>query len=121
MGFGYRYRYKPSKAKAREFAQTMSEIEDFCRENGISRSMSSDSYYFTVNGQKYRVSNHSIEASNAHAFNEWGEQIREKYHADGREDDVIYIHASKTRIMDIYNDLQAGYRLDGRGNRKVSK
>ena len=28
------------------------------------------------------------------------------------------IHAGKARIMEIYNDLAAGYELDGRGNRK---
>lgn len=32
-------------------------------------------------------------------------------------DDTVYITASKTRIIDIYNDLAAGYELDKRGNR----
>ena len=51
------------------------------------------------------MSNHSVESS------------KFIYHPNGREDDVKYIHASKTRIMDIYNDIQQGFILDGRGNR----
>lgn len=111
-------KWKPSKTKQREFAQKMDEIREFCANNGITHSVSMDSYYFCIDGQFYRVSNHSIECSNAHAYNEFGKQVREKYHADGREDNVIYIHASKTRIMDIYNDLKNGYSLDGKGNRR---
>lgn len=114
-------KWKPSKTAKREFAQKMNEIDDFCREHGIHQSARSDSYYFTINGKSYRVSNHSVEASNARAFTNLGEQIREKYHPDGREEDVIYIHASKTRIKEIYNNLVAGYELDGRGNIKESQ
>jgi hypothetical protein len=111
------YKWKPSKSQARAFAQQMEEIREFCSINGIEQSYSSDSYYFTIEGQKYRVSNHSVETSNARAFNEFGEQIRAVYHKDGRADDTIYIHASKTRIIDIYNDLKNGYKLDGKGYR----
>ena len=50
MGFGYRY--KPSKTKIREYAEKMDRIDDFCRENNISKSANSDSYYFEINGQK---------------------------------------------------------------------
>lgn len=114
----FRRKWKPSKTQAREFAKTMSEITAFCNENGITASGSNDSYYFTINGQKYRVSNHTIEASNAHAFNDLGEKMREKYHDDERRSDTIYIHASKTRIIEIYNNLKNGYRLDGNGNIK---
>ncbi len=96
----------------------MQKIGAFCAENGIHSSLSFDSYYFTLNGVKYRVSNHSVEASNREAFDELTGQKRELYHQNGREDDVVYIHASKTRIIEIYNDLAAGYELDGRGNRK---
>lgn len=102
---GYRFKYKPSRSQAREFAQAIDEIREFCYENGISNSLSSDSYYFTINGQNYRVSNHSVESSKV------------EYHPNGREKDVIYIHASKTRIREIYNDLKDGYKLDGRGRR----
>lgn len=112
----YGRKWKPSKTAAREFAQTMKEIEDFCIENGIQQSLRGDSYYFAINGQEYRVSNHSVESSNRAAYSDLG-QTRELYHPNGREDNVIYIHASKTRIREIYNDLVAGYQLDGRGNR----
>ena len=114
-----RNRYKPSKAEAQEFAAKMKEIDEFCEKNNITASFSKDSYYFSINGQRYRVSNHSIEASNRAAYNEFGEKIRDTYHFDKREQDVIYIHAGKTRIIEIYNDLKAGYKLDGRGNRKA--
>ena len=115
---GYGRKWKPSKTQAREFAQTMSEISEFCNEHGIYQSSRGDSYYFFVNGKEYRVSNHSVEASDNAAFDWQGNQIRELYH-NGRDTNVTYIHASKTRIREIYNDLVAGYKLDGRGNRKV--
>lgn len=114
----YNRKWKPSKSAAKEFAQKMSEIDQFCKEHNISASRSNDSYYFTIDGQNYRVSNHSIEASNNKAYHEVYGKIRDKYHPDEREEDVIYIHASKTRIIDIYSDLLNGYTLDGRGNRK---
>ena len=117
MGFGYRY--KPSKTKIREYAEKMDRIDDFCRENNISKSANSDSYYFEINGQKYRVSNHSVESSNRGAYEEGThEQIRELYHPEGREKDTIYIHAGKTRIMKIYKNQKTGKELDGRGNVK---
>ena len=99
----------------------MREIDEFCREYGISCSSTKDSYYFSINGQKYRVSNHTVEASNRSAYNWLGEQVRDKYHDDGRDDNTIYITASKTRIIEIYNDLLNGYKLDGRGNRVNQK
>lgn len=112
------YKWKPSKTAAREFARKMDEIAEFCALNGIHQSARGDSYYFAINGVDYRVSNHSVEASNARAFDaETGEQIREVYHDGGLRGDVVYIHAGKTRIMEIYNDLLNGYALDGRGNR----
>lgn len=118
----YRRSWKPSKAAKAAFASQMSEIDEFCAAHGISRSLSSDSYYFTLNGRSYRVSNHSVESSNAAAYDEvTGEQKRDLYHAAGREDDTVYIHAGKTRIIGIYNDLAAGYELDGRGNRKEAR
>ena len=111
--------WKPSKTAQKEFAEKMMEIEAFCAKNGIQSSLSGDSYYFAVNGKNYRVSNHSVEASNQVAFDETtGEQRRELYHQPGREADTVYIHASKKRIIEIYNDIMAGYKLDGRGNRK---
>ena len=115
MAYG---KWKPSKSAAREFAKKMSEIDEFCRENGISQSRTSDSYYFEIDGQNYRVSNHSVEASNASAYDWTGEQIREKYHANERDGKVVYIHASKTRIIEIYENLKAGKTLDSFGNVK---
>ena len=115
----YGRKWKPSRAAAREYAQTMSDVQAFCDEHGIRYSGSMDSYYFTVNGKEYRVSNHSVEASNARAVNDLGERVRDAYHPEGRKNDVIYIHAGKTRIREIYEDLAAGYQLDGRGNRKA--
>lgn len=113
------YKWKPSAAAKREYAEKMQAIEDFCKAHNISVSFSHDSYYFSINGVNYRVSNHSVEASNRGAFDDiTGEQVRELYHCDGREADTVYIHAGKTRIIEIYNDLAAGYKLDGRGKRK---
>ena len=108
------YRWKPSKSAKRDFAQKMQEIDDFCADKGISQSHSGDSYYFEIRGQKYRVSNHTVEASDRGAYDWTGEQVREKYH-DGRDDDTIYITAGKTRIIEIYEALEAGRDLDGRG------
>lgn len=114
-------KWKPSKAAKKEFASKMNEIEDFCAAHDISASLSKDSYYFTVDGIHYRVSNHSVEASNRAAFDDFtGEQKRELYHECDREANTIYIHASKTRIIEIYSDITAGYKLDGKGNRKIS-
>ena len=101
------YRWKPSKTAKKEFAIKMNEIDSFCAENGITQSSTSDSYYFVIDGQKYRVSNHSVEASRASSDGRW--------HSDGREDDTIYIHASKTRIIEIYNNLKVGKKLNGKG------
>ena len=111
----YKYRWKPSKTAAREFKEKMNAIEEFCSENGIVMSASGDSYYFNIGEQSYRVSNHSIEASNAKAYNWYGQKVRECYHDSTRDPEVIYIHASKTRIIEIYNNLRAGKKLNGRG------
>ena len=114
----YKFKYQVSKTKAKEFAIKMQEIDDFCRENGIVHSKSRDSYYFSIDGKNYRVSNHTVAASNSKAFNELGEKIRDKYHENGEEADTIYITASKTRIIEIYNDLKNGHELNRRGYRK---
>lgn len=109
------YRWKPSKSAAREFAAKMNEIEKFCEDNGIDSSLMQDSYYFTIDGQKYRVSNHTVAASNRGAYNYESEQVRGLYHPNGEEDDTIYITASKTRLIDIYTALKAGKKLNRRG------
>lgn len=114
-----RYKWKPSKAKKEEFKRQMQEIETFCDKNNISHSMSYDSYYFEINGQQYRVSNHTVESRIGKIidYDEFMQPIREKMYdfETTRDKEVIYIHASKTRIVDIYNDLKSGYQLDGNG------
>lgn len=104
------YRWKPSKSSKVEFAKKMEAIDKFCYENKIQKSSTSDSYYFILNGIEYRISNHSVESSNLKSGNRW--------HEKGREKGVIYIHASKTRIIEIYQNLEKGLQLDGRGNIK---
>ena len=111
------YKWKPSKTAAREFSAKMDEITTFCDDHCIIYSSTKDSYYFELDGIEYRVSNHTVAASNRHAYNDAGIQVRELYHPDGEKPDVVYITAGKTRIIDIYNDLAAGYKLDRRGNR----
>ena len=113
-----KYKKSFSKSAKREFAQKMEEIAMFCKEHGISQSCNGDSYYFVLNGKHYRISNHTVEASNRAAYDDFGNRLRESYHPNGREDDVVYITASKTRLMDIYCDLANGYAVDGRGFRK---
>lgn len=112
----YRRKWTPSKTKIKEFVNKMNEIENFCAEKGISSSKSNDSYYFYLNGKHYRVSNHSIERSNAKSYNWMGEKVREQYHLSKRDENTFYIHASKTRIIEIYTNLEKGYVLDGHGN-----
>ncbi|MEG1609196.1 MAG: hypothetical protein RR348_04940 [Clostridia bacterium] len=113
----YGYKWKPSKTQKKAFANKMDSIDKFCEENGIRPSATNDSYYFNLNGKDYRVSNHTIEASNAKAINKYtGEKVREPYHT--KDEDIICFTASKTRIMDIFNDLKAGYKLDKRGYKK---
>lgn len=114
---GY-YHWKPSKAAIRDFKEKMDAIDSFCKDHNIEQSSSSDSYYFTINGQDYRVSNHTIEASNKHAYSTIGFetiQTRPLYHPNGREADTIYITASKTRLIEIYTNLEKGLKLDKRG------
>lgn len=112
-----RNNWKPSKAAAQEYAAEIQEIKTFCEAHSIHASRTLDSYYFTIGGIEYRVSNHSIDASDNAAFDEiTGEQRRALYHAN---DDAatVQIRAGKTRIIQIYNDLCAGYQLDRKGNR----
>lgn len=100
---GYYRKWKPSKKAIKEFKQKMDEIHSFCKENEISYSSTSDSYYFSLNGIDYRVSNHSVESS--------------KYHGDGKEyrKYTFCIHASKTRLIEIYNKIKEGKNINHRG------
>ena len=103
-------KWKPSKDAAREFAQKMSEIEEYCNENGIRKSLSSDSYYFSHDGVDYRVSNHSVERS----IDPYGYH----YHGDSKEyrESTFCIHAGKTRIMEIHKLIVSGVKIDHKGN-----
>jgi hypothetical protein len=76
---------------------------------------------FQIDGQKYRVSNHTIKASNskAYRFDELTGQttkVRDEYHDD--DEGLICFTASKTRLPEIYNALLAGKELDKRGYAK---
>lgn len=90
----------------------MDEIRTFCDERSIDYSSSMDSYYFIHNGEHYRVSNHTVSASNRGAYDEFGQQIRPKYHHEGYNHEIT---ASKTRIKEIYNAVIDGKTLDKRG------
>jgi len=107
--------HKPTKHQKQERMDELREIHDFCEANGIKHSATMDSFYFRLYGQYYRVSNHSIEASNSHAYAWDGTPLRQEYHPEGRSKDTIYIHAGKARIYQIYNDLKAGKVLNGHG------
>ena len=105
-----------SRTKAKEYAQEMEEVENFCRDNGISTSRSLDSFYFTLNGTKYRVSNHTLQASDRGMRDSLtGEKLRDSYH--NNDDDLVCFTAGKTRIEQVYSDLKAGHKLDKRGFR----
>lgn len=108
-------KWKPSRTKAKEFAVEMEEIRKFCDKHRINYSRSMDSYYFYIDDVQYRVSNHTMEASNKKAVNWLGEQVREKYHNDDAFENLVCITASKVRIIEIYNNLKAGKKLNKRG------
>lgn len=108
------YRYNPSRADARDFAQKMQEIEEFCHEHGISHSFSNDSYYFVIGDVRYRVSNHTTAASDRGMYDDFGNKVRDSYHE--HSNGVVCITASKTRIVEIYTALMDGKQLDKRGN-----
>ena len=105
------YKWEPSRASAREFANKMKEIDDYCAEHGITQSRSSDSYYFVHDGVEYRISNHAVERS----VDGYGK----KYHGDSDEyrQKVFCIHAGKTRLIDIHQLIIKGAKIDHRGNR----
>ncbi|MDL2294093.1 hypothetical protein LJC60_05620 [Ruminococcaceae bacterium OttesenSCG-928-D13] len=119
MAYYWNGKYHPSKDDKAEYAEKMREIEAFCEEKSIHRSLGGSSYYFTLNGQDYRVSNHTVDASNRKAYREDGYgrevQIREEYHPGGETSDTVYITAGKLRIIEIYTALAEGKKLDRRG------
>jgi len=99
------------------YDEEMHDIQVFCKKHHIITDKNHNSYYFKLNGQKYRVSNHTIDESNKRAFNRFnGRQFREIYHPEGEDPNVVYIIAGKRKIKRIYNDLRMGRKLDKRGN-----
>lgn len=113
------YKYKPSKAQKAAYVDQLKNLETFCTNNNIQRSTRGDSFYFTIDGKNYRVSNHTVAASDTgmyrQAFNGEVIKVRESYHP--AIDDKVCITAGKTRIEQIYNDLKAGFTLNKRGYR----
>lgn len=111
----YYRKWKPSKTKVNDFKEKMNEIDYFCKKHNIHRSQNSDSYYFTINNINYRVSNHAVESRNK--YDDFGNLKNARGYKldDHREKDTVYIHASKTRIIEIYSKLKHGFKLDGRG------
>jgi hypothetical protein len=91
------------------------DVRRFCRANGI-RMSDSGSYYFELYGQRYRVSDHSIEESNRAAYDRRGCQRRRLYHPKGREDGVIYILSSDIEF--VYLNLRNGNRVSSNGRVK---
>lgn len=114
----YGRKWKPSKKAKEEFKEKMNAIELFLSNHlDVNASSSRDSFYFSFENKNYRISNHSIESSNARAYSRLtDEQVREKYHDDRRNENTQYIHASKTRIIEIYNAITSGKKVDGHGN-----
>lgn len=121
---GWRYRWRPSRSQRQAFARRMEEIEQYCEDNGISMSASRDSYYFSVNGEDYRVSNHTQAASDRGMYRTdplTGDlvRVRDSYHRlpDGKHeyDRAHEITAGKTRIIEIHQALLAGKKINKRG------
>ena len=81
------------------------QLRAFCQEHGIAHSQSFQSFYFTLGGQKFRLSNHSVELANL------GRTLMQLplVHPEGREADVIYIHAPKEQLIPIYTQLAREY------------
>lgn len=95
MAKGY---WTHSKSEKKFFAQTMTSIDEFCREHNIEHIEGGGSYRFSIGKKKYIVSNSAIPKS-------------------CRIKGVTYFYASQTRLIDIYNDLKKGYELNSRGQR----
>lgn len=92
--YGYKRKYNLSKTKIKEYKEKMKEIEEFCKENNIKPYCNYDYYEFELNGINFTVQNFATPTST---------------------ENEVYIYASKTRIIEIYNNLKAGKKLDHRG------
>lgn len=105
--------YCPSREERHAFKSLMKDVRAFCLSNNIDHSRNYDSYYFSIGGVSYRVSNHTVAASNRN-----GARV---YHPGGEVEGTVYITASKTRIIEIYSDLKAGFQLTRRGYRVLDE
>ena len=85
--------FELSKRRKKEFANLMNEIDEFCELHHILQSKGSDAYFFSIGDTPYVVANRSRSVPEGTRF----------------------ILASKTRIMQIYEDLCLGLQLDYRG------
>lgn len=72
----------------------------FCKENGIKRSKRGNSFYFTIEGKNYRVSDHSADFSNRCRFASNGKKIRGKYHSDFSNE--IWVFGTPKDLERIY-------------------
>ena len=78
--------FELSKRRKKEFANLMNEIDEFCELHHILQSKGSDAYFFSIGDTPYVVANRSRSVPEGTRF----------------------ILASKTRIMQIYEDLCLG-------------
>ena len=102
-----------------EFVPKIDEIDEFCSKNGILHYPWDDSYFFTVNGKECRVCDYTkfFPSHNNYDFNCKKLPPDRLFYGKRGEYDVDII-AGRTRLVQIYNDLKAGYDLDRRGFRK---
>lgn len=76
----------------------------FCKLNGITYSTSLDSFYFSLNGKDYRISNHSLEDSIKFSHG--------RYHTNKEQNkNLICIQADKSQLFKIYNKLKEGKEI----------
>lgn len=103
------YGYSIPSHKRTEFRRKISEIKNFCKENNITYSGFNypNIYHFTLNGIEYCVSNSDFTHRSCD----------DKHDSDK----TVLISAGRTRIIDIYKDLKAGYKLDKRGFRQKAE
>ena len=99
----------------------MEAIERFCRKNDIATTNSNDSYYFIFNDQKYRVSNHAVESRNN--YDSLGNLTNARGYAmdDTRENDTIYIHASKNAYNRNIQRFNEWLQIKRKGTKSMRK
>ena len=93
--YGHKSKYNLSQKKITEYKRKMREIEKFCKENNIKASYNYNNYEFELNGIKYTIQNCATPPST---------------------ENEVFIYAGKTRLIEIYDCLKAGKKIDRRGN-----